>query len=143
MGNGNGNGRSQTPIHITDDAVRGLRDLTTDQLAALAKAALREYAGRFPNARNVPLPNGVTLVTTTDLALATYWDMRGCPVVAVRPSTAPRAGRHQAAEFVHADYDGSSKRLALAFISSESADYNARMGTLKKEAIRVRDMRKS
>ena len=131
--------RCHGQVRISDGKVRGLRDITTDQLAVLVKMALREYAGRFPGGREVPLPDGVSVVTTTDLALATYWDMRGCPVIAVRRNQNPRATRNQAAEFVHADYDGASNRLALAFVSSESSEYQARMGILKKEAIRVRD----
>lgn len=137
-----GNGHSRCPLRITDDSVRGLRDLTTTQLATLAKATLREYAGRFLGGREMPLPGGVKLVYTTDLALATYWDMHGCPVVGIRPNRSPRAGRNQAAEFVCADHENNSDRLALAFVSSESAGFNARMGTLKKEAIRVRDTQK-
>jgi hypothetical protein len=137
-------GANQTRCHgslsITENGVRGLRDLAVDALAILVKAALREYSGRFPNGREMPMPEGVELIITTDLALATYLDLRGCPVVAIRPNTDPRAGRHQAAEFVCADYEGASSRISLAFISSEAAEYNTRMGTLKKEAIRVRDL---
>jgi hypothetical protein len=140
MAKGANQNRCHGKLSITDRGVRGLRDLTTDQLATLVQVALREYAMRFPGGREVPLPDGVKLITTTDLALATYWDMRGCPVVAVRPSQDPRAGRHQAAEFVHADYEGAANRLSLAFVSSEAAEFNGRMGTLKKEAIRVRDL---
>lgn len=136
-------GASQSRCHklsITGESVRGLRDLATDQIKAVVKMSMREYAGRFPGGRDVPLPEGVKLLTTTDLALATYLDMNGCPVVVIRPNTDPRAGRHQASEFVIADHDGSANRISLAFVSSEPAKFNARMGILKKEAIRVRDM---
>lgn len=142
MGNGASQARCPASLTITENGVRGLRDLTPDLLSILVRAAMREFAGRFPNGREVPLPEGVNLITTTDLALATFWDLRGCPVVAIRPNTDPRAGRFQAAEFVCADYEGASNRIALAFISSEAAEYNTRMGVLKKEAIRVRDMHK-
>jgi len=140
MANGANPARRGGDLQITENGVRGLRDLATDDLAILVKAAMREFAGRFPGGREVPLPEGVELIITTDLALATYLDLKGCPVVAIRPNTDPRAGRHQAAEFVCADFEGASARISLAFISSEAAQYNTRMGTLKKEAIRVRDM---
>ena len=136
-------GASQSRCHklsITGDSVRGLRDLATDQIKALVKMSLREYAGRFSGGREVPLPEGVKLITTTDLAVATYLDLNGCPIVGIRPNKDPRAGRHQAAEFVIADHDGAADRVSLAFISSKPAEFNARMGILKKEAIRVRDM---
>src|SRR4030043_940951 len=94
----------QGQVTIVNENVRGLRDLTTDQLATLSRCALREYAARFPGGREVPLPEGVSLFTTTDLALAAYLDMRGVPVVGVRPSRDPRASVNQAAEFVCADY---------------------------------------
>ena len=138
MSGANGNGRG---LRVTEDGVRGLRDLTTDLLAVLVKASLREYSGRYPCGRDLPLPEGVELITTTDLAIATYWDMKGCPVIAIRRNADPRAGRHQGAEFVCADFNGASERVALAFVGSESAEYQARMGILKKEAIRVRDGR--
>jgi len=128
-------------VIVTDEGIRGLRDLTTDQIRHLVKASLREYSARFPRGRDIPLPEGVTLIRTTDLALATYWDMRGCPVVAIQPNQNPRAGRNQAAEFVLADYEGASGRLSLGFVSSEAAEFHSRMGILKKEAIRVRDLK--
>lgn len=135
------NGDGRCPLRITDDSVRGLRDLTTDHLTLLVKSAMRELASRFHGGREIPLPEGVNLIYTTDLALATYWDRHGCPVVGFRPNPSPRAGRNQAVEFVHADHDHSSERLAVAFASSDEAAFNARMGILKKEAIRIRDMR--
>jgi hypothetical protein len=138
MRNGTGNGCRGQTLAVTKDGVRGLRDLTKDQLGSLLKAAHREYALRFPRGRPIPMPEGVRIIKSSDLAMVAFLDDNGVPVIGVQPNNDPNSGRHQFAVFVLADMDGNADRLRLAFISSEFARCDSKIRALKKQAQQFR-----
>lgn len=125
-------------ITVTTDGVRGLRDLTTDQLNVLLRAAHREYAGRFPRGRPSPLPEGVRIIKSTELPLVAYWVLNGVPLIAVQPNRDPDAGFHQFGEFILADINENADRLQMEFASSTCARFDGLIRGLKKQATQFR-----
>lgn len=139
MKNGTVHGCRDQALSVTVDGVRGLRDLTTDQLSGLLKAAHREYAMRFPRNRRVPMPAGVRIIKSADLALVAYWQNNGVPVVGLERNTNPTAGFHQFTVFVLADIENNADRLKIEYLSSESAKTDSTIRVLKKMAAEFRD----
>ncbi len=125
-------------ITVTSDGVRGLRDLTTDQLGTLLQAAHREHAGRFPRGRPVPMPDDVRIVKSSELALVAYWILNGVPLIAVQPNSNEDAGYHQFGEFVLADFNKNADRLQMEFASSQCARFDGLVRALKKQATQFR-----
>jgi hypothetical protein len=125
-------------ITVTSDGVRGLRDLTTDQLDVLLRAAHREYAGRFPRGRPKPMPKGVRIIKSTELPLVAYWVLNGVPLIAVQPNQDATAGYHQFGEFVLADINKNADRLQMEFASSTCSRFDGLIRGLKKQAAQFR-----
>ena len=138
MRNGAANGCRGQALHVTSDGVRGLRDLTTEQIGGLLQAAHREYAIRFPRGRPAPLPDGVRIIRSTELSLVAYWDNNGVPVIGIERNTDPHAGYHQFGVFVLADLNGLADTLRTEYLRSESAKMDHKIRGLKKMAAEFR-----
>lgn len=136
---GNNGRRGGHSVNVSGQAIRGLRDLTKDQLSKLLQEAHREYTARFPHGRPPRMPTGVNRITSTELALVAFWVLNGLPLVGIEPNPDARASNHQASVFVLADWEGQADRLRREFTNGRFAQYDGILRGLKKEAVRYRD----
>ncbi len=78
-------------------------------------------------------------VSTTDIALASYWHMRGLELFKLKPKRTKNGKGSRYAEIFFRDPEGIAEQLAFEYTNSESMKFDESQRAIKKVIQRTRD----